>query len=220
MRIQGLSTRAQLLQAAFTEFREQGYRRARLSRILAAAGVTKGALYHHFPDKWALALAVIDQTLAAHIEATWIAPWSLGRDPVAALVVAVRQHFAVLGNETDGSGCPLRQLFADMVALDENFPEDLERALARPRNALIRCLAGARAAGTVRADVDCEAAALFILSSWRGCWDLARNLRSVKAAQACGEELLRYLESLASLPIPAPARTTLGHPMLPASGSL
>ncbi len=212
MATQGLSTRARLLQAAFAEFQEQGYRQARLSRILAATGVTKGALYHHFSDKWALALAVIDQTLAASIDTTWIAPWSLGPHAVGGLVSAVRHHFASLGEETMASGCPLRHLFTDMAAQDERFPDDLERLLARPRSALVGCLAAARTSGIVRADLDCEAAALFILSAWRGCWGLARDGRSVKAAQSCGEELLRYLESLAALPIAETHEARLDHP--------
>lgn len=220
MRTQGLPTRTRLLHAAYTEFREQGYRRARLSRILAAAGVTKGALYHHFPDKWALAIAVIDQTLAAHIETTWIAPWSLGPDPLGGLVAAVRQHFAAPGWDARALSCPLRPLFADMATLDTGFPEAIERALARPRSALAGCLTAARAAGIVRADLDCEAAALFILSAWRGCWGLARNLHSVKAARSCGEELLRYLESLASLPARMTPRPVPGHLAPPLAGSL
>ncbi len=220
MRIQGLPTRARLLHAAFTEFQEQGYRRARLHRILAGAGVTKGALYHHFPDKWALALAVIDQTLAAHIETTWIAPWSGGRDPLGDLVAAVRQHFAAPGWDAKSLSCPLRTLFGDMATLDASFPEAIERVLARPRSALMSRLTTARAAGIVRADLDCEAAALFILSAWRGCWGLARNLHSVKAAQSCGEELLRYVESLASLPTHLSPRTISSHPTPPLSDGL
>ncbi len=220
MRTQGLPTRARLLHAAYTEFQEQGYRQARLSRILAGAGVTKGALYHHFPDKWALAIAVIDQTLAAHIETTWIAPWSLSQDPLGELVATVRQHFAAPGWDARALSCPLRLLFADMATLDKGFPEAIERALARPRSALVSRLMGGRAAGIVRADLDCEAAALFILSAWRGCWGLARTLHSVKAAQSCGEELLRYVASLASLPTPLSPRTVPSHSTPPLSGGL
>jgi TetR/AcrR family transcriptional regulator len=40
-----------LLEAAFRVFGEQGYRATRLEEVAAAAGVTKGAIYHYFGSK-------------------------------------------------------------------------------------------------------------------------------------------------------------------------
>ena len=53
-------TRVRLLQAAFEEMYRSGYRSADLDAILAAAGVTKGALYYHFDNKESLGYAVVD----------------------------------------------------------------------------------------------------------------------------------------------------------------
>jgi AcrR family transcriptional regulator len=53
------ATRALLLSAAAEAFDEAGYLGASLNEIAAAAAVTKGALYFHFPHKRALAEAVI-----------------------------------------------------------------------------------------------------------------------------------------------------------------
>ena len=47
-------TRAKLLEAGFQEVYEHGFRSASIDSILARAGVTKGALYHHFSSKQAL----------------------------------------------------------------------------------------------------------------------------------------------------------------------
>jgi AcrR family transcriptional regulator len=52
-------TRDKLLKAAFEEIYRRGFQAASLDTILAKAGVTKGALYHHFPDKGALGYAVV-----------------------------------------------------------------------------------------------------------------------------------------------------------------
>ncbi|MFJ5680521.1 ScbR family autoregulator-binding transcription factor [Streptomyces sp. NPDC093097] len=54
-------TRRAVLEAAAAVFGEFGYERAALTDILKRAGVTKGALYFHFPSKEALALAVINE---------------------------------------------------------------------------------------------------------------------------------------------------------------
>ena len=60
-----------LLQAAFGEMQRDGYRNADLERILRQAGVTKGALYHHFDNKRALGYAVIDEILQSRILERW-----------------------------------------------------------------------------------------------------------------------------------------------------
>lgn len=59
-------TRRRLLLAAAGLFDEAGYRGASLSDILAAAGLTKGALYFHFRSKYALAEALLTE-----VERSW-----------------------------------------------------------------------------------------------------------------------------------------------------
>ena len=52
-------TRAALLQAARALFVAKGYADTSTPEIVAAAGITRGALYHHFDDKRALFRAVV-----------------------------------------------------------------------------------------------------------------------------------------------------------------
>lgn len=54
-------TRRALVTAARRLFAEQGYANTGTSDIVAAAGVTRGALYHHFADKQALFAAVVEE---------------------------------------------------------------------------------------------------------------------------------------------------------------
>jgi len=54
-----------LLQAAFEEIYKSGFRGTDLETILRAAGVTKGAMYHHFASKEALGYAVVDEIIAS-----------------------------------------------------------------------------------------------------------------------------------------------------------
>jgi AcrR family transcriptional regulator len=62
-------TRQNLLKAALVVFSRRGYNATRLEDIADEAGVTRGALYHHFGDKESLFLAVFDAVEQARVEA-------------------------------------------------------------------------------------------------------------------------------------------------------
>src|ERR1700752_2511254 len=57
---QGRATREQLIEVATGLFAERGYEETSIEAVLAAAGVSRGALYHHFAGKDALFGAVVE----------------------------------------------------------------------------------------------------------------------------------------------------------------
>lgn len=61
-------TRARLLRAARKAFAEKGFAEASMDELTAAAGLTRGALYHNFGDKKGLLRAVIEQLDAEMVE--------------------------------------------------------------------------------------------------------------------------------------------------------
>ncbi|HEY1821456.1 MAG TPA: TetR/AcrR family transcriptional regulator [Trebonia sp.] len=56
---QGRATRGQLIEVATRLFAENGYEGTSIEAVLTAAGVSRGALYHHFVGKEALFEAVV-----------------------------------------------------------------------------------------------------------------------------------------------------------------
>lgn len=64
-RADALRNRQLLLETASGLFREQGAAHVTMSAIAEAAGVGKGTLYRHFPDKGALILALLNADMQA-----------------------------------------------------------------------------------------------------------------------------------------------------------
>lgn len=86
-------TTARLLVAARELFGSDGYAATSLTAVVQAAGVTKGALYHHFAGKRELFAAVYEaeQEQLARTVAT---AYGDGGDPVAGFAAGCRAFFA------------------------------------------------------------------------------------------------------------------------------
>ena len=80
----GKTTRDRLIASAAELFGERGYEGTSIGAVLEAAGVARGALYHHFPSKEALFDAVLDRVVA-EIAATAAKAARGGTDPVEML---------------------------------------------------------------------------------------------------------------------------------------
>ena len=62
------ATRTALIDAGFALFSEHGYSNATAAQIVAAAGVTRGALYHHFPDGKAGLFQAVFETIEQDLD--------------------------------------------------------------------------------------------------------------------------------------------------------
>ncbi|MBI5130487.1 MAG: TetR/AcrR family transcriptional regulator [Rhodopseudomonas palustris] len=88
------TTRAGLIAAGRNAFIAQGYAGTGTPDLVEAAGLTRGALYHHFDDKQGLFRAVVEAesaAVAAEIEA---AP--LDGSPIAALIAGGEAYLAAM----------------------------------------------------------------------------------------------------------------------------
>lgn len=59
-----VATRERILDAALEVFARKGYHRAIVDDIVRASRTSKGAVYHHFPNKEAIVLALVDDFAA------------------------------------------------------------------------------------------------------------------------------------------------------------
>ncbi len=79
-RARGQATRERLIAAARELFGERGYEATPVEAVLAASGVARGALYHHFTSKAELFDAVADEVFAEIAERTMRAADAGGED--------------------------------------------------------------------------------------------------------------------------------------------
>jgi AcrR family transcriptional regulator len=79
------ATRAALIEAARELFAGRGYTAVATEEIVRAAGVTRGALYHHFADKRELFEAVYEDVERSLVEQIAAAAIASAADPLQAL---------------------------------------------------------------------------------------------------------------------------------------
>ena len=189
-------TRDKIVDAAYEEIHRHGFQAASLANILAKTGLTKGALYHHFPTKSDLGLAVIEEVVREGFEVRIFAPLRNADDPVETLCEVIRHKAATATLDTVKLGCALNNLMQEMSPLDIDFKRRLNAILSTWQETVAEALQRAQKQGRVRRDVDCRAAALFIVSAFEGCIGVAKNLQSVKEFRLCLAQLEGYVYGL------------------------
>jgi AcrR family transcriptional regulator len=189
-------TRQQILDAAFCEIHRSGFQAASIANILANTGLTKGALYHHFPTKQALGLAVVDEVIKVRLEALIFRRLRESERPVDTLLEIIATIHERVPADFVKLGCPLNNLMQEMSPLDEAFKERLNQSLSVWHGTVEEALRRGQEQGTIRAEVDHRAAALFIVSAWEGCIGIAKNLQSPDAFALCMKQLHGYVQGL------------------------
>ena len=187
-------TRERLLQAAFREIHKSGYRGTDLKTLLEQAGVTKGAMYHHFASKEALGYAVVDDVIALITREKWLRPLQQTANPVDALIGIVQS--TSLRAEDVRCGCPLNNLSQEMAPLDEGFRRRTAKVFADWHGGIVAALQRGKQRGLVRAQVDPFETANFLIALYEGYLSLAKNAQDVYVLQSGQRSMIHYLESL------------------------
>ena len=191
-------TRTRLVLAALQLFWAKGYGSTSIADVLQAAKVNSGSLYHFFPGKQDLLLAVLD-LYRAGIRTMLLEPaWRGVHDPIErvfALLARYRQSLA----DTDCSyGCPIGSLALELHEPDLPVRERLAANFSAWIEAIHECLqdAGAR----LPPDLDRRELAAFVLTTMEGGVMQARTFRSLESFDAAVRQLRAYFEQLLRRP--------------------
>jgi len=189
------ATRQALIEAAFLEIYRAGFQAASLENILAKAGVTKGALYHHFRSKMELGYAVVDELIRPRVLARWVDSLRKAADPIDGLVAGMIEDAPHPAYDPI-LGCPLNNLAQEMSPLDEGFRTRLAGIFREWRDGIANVLRRGQEIGRVRTDIDPYENANFIVAAVEGALSLAKNAQDDNLLASCKQGLRTYLESL------------------------
>lgn len=190
---QPLVTRHLILSAAGAEFARHGYSGAGLGAIVSRAGLTKGALFHHFPDKQSLALAWIAGDLSDAIRALWITPLD-GLDSLNALQTFSRTRCLELqpGDATSS----LVSLAAETAAAEPLLGEAFQEVFSLWQDAFAALLERGKAAAWIHHSIQPAVEAAILVSSFSGLSVTTKGNPDESFRRLCATGLEGYLETL------------------------
>ncbi|GAA1033576.1 TetR/AcrR family transcriptional regulator [Virgisporangium ochraceum] len=183
----GNPTRERIMRTAERLMTEQGYSATSVDQVIAGAGSSKGAFFHHFASKTDLAAHVVDRYVAAdlaHLDAGLAATADIA-DPAARLVAFLRFYEdGADGLMAEQSGC----LYAADLAEREFTGSEVNRGVAAAarvrRDALVDLLRPALAGRRSAAGIDLDALADHLYTTFEGGFILCRTLESPAAMRA------------------------------------
>ena len=169
--------RTRIVMAAMEQFWAKGYNSTSIADILSRTQLNAGSLYHVFPGKQDVLIAVLE-AYRDGIEENLLAPaWEGVDDPIERIfALLARYRWMIL--ETDCAyGCPIGSLALELHEADPVVRELLAVNFANWAGAIERCL---EAVGDrLPADLDRRALGEFVLTVMEGGVMQARTHRDV-----------------------------------------
>jgi TetR/AcrR family transcriptional repressor of nem operon len=185
-----LATRDRLVMTAMQLFWEKGYGSTSVADVLHAAKVNSGSLYHFFPGKQDLLLAVLE-AYRSGIDAMLLAPaWKGVADPIEKIFALLARYRQSVVQTDCVYGCPIGSL-----ALEIHEPDPpVRKALADNFNAWVdaveQCLL--KAGQRLPKRLDRRELAEFVLTTMEGGVMQARTHRDVAYFDRAVRQLRTY----------------------------
>jgi AcrR family transcriptional regulator len=180
--------RQRILDVAELAFQERGYHATSLGDLMHAAGVTGGALHHHFATKKSLGMAVIAERVAAAIEETWLR--RIEEAPSAREGVA--QVFAAVAEELERQGfvrgCPLNNLAHELSLADDDFRMVLAGIFEAWRTAIADRMRRDLETGAEKG-ADPDRFAALTVAAYSGAMSMAKTEQDAEMLRVCAEAL-------------------------------
>lgn len=186
-------TRRRLIDAAIRVIREKGFVATTVDDLCIAAGVSKGAFFHHFPDKQALALAAAEEfsaRAAGIFDVPSVREPASARDRVFAYL-AFRK--SLLTGDVVEATCLFGTMVQEVYDTHPAIRDACALAIGSHAGGLVADLASAKAACAPTADWTPESLALHTQAVIQGAFILAKTAGDLAVAVDSVTHLERYL---------------------------
>ncbi len=189
-------TRELLLIAAFSEIHAQGFRAASLGNILKNTGLTKGALYHHFPNKQALGYAVFDEIIVPESQEKWQRLQNPDNDPIDVLLAIGQELLEEANFHSIQLGCPICNLIQEMSGVDQGFQQRFAEFQTEWRKQLTNAIRRGIENNTIIAEANPESIASFLIAVHDGAASVGKATHDMQEYENCVNEMSRYVNNL------------------------
>ncbi|HEY3648145.1 MAG TPA: TetR/AcrR family transcriptional regulator [Streptosporangiaceae bacterium] len=207
----GSATRQRILDTAERLVIDNGFAATSVDQVIAESGTSKGAFFHHFDSKTALARALVDRYAAAdigHLERA-VAQVEAATDDPAARVIAFLRVFEDGADELMAaqSSCLYVSVLTERQLASSGTWDQITRAVLAWRAELARLLDDALAARPDAIPVDTSALADHVFVTFEGAFVLARSMNDAGHMRAQLRVLRQLLKALLA---PRPTGTGQG----------
>ena len=193
--------RAALLDAATRLVREQGFAATSVDDLCRAAGVTKGAFFHHFASKDALGVAAANNwaetTSALFADAAYHAP----ADPLARVFAYLDFRRDIVSDEIAEFTCLVGTMVQEVHESSPAIREACEASIFGHSQTLVPDLAAAFAMHGVNA-VEPLSMALHFQAALQGGFILSKASGDPAHTRESVAHLKRYVAMLCGVPVP------------------
>jgi TetR/AcrR family transcriptional repressor of nem operon len=194
--------RTKLLDAAMAVIRTQGYAATSVDELCRAAGVTKGAFFHHFRTKEELGVAAAAHFGAMAAALFGTAPYQALQDPAERVLGYLDFRTGLLAGELPDFTCLLGTMVQEAYSSHPAIREACERQLTGHAATMAGDIAGALAATGRSHDFTPESLALHIQAVLQGAFVLAKATGGAEVAVDSLGHLRRYLTWLFETDMP------------------
>ena len=190
------SAREKILEAALSLIRAKGYAATSVDELCAAAGVTKGAFFHHFKSKEDLAVAAAQYWSQSTGELFAAAPYHQHADPLERVLAYLDFRKAILTGSPPEFTCLAGTMLQETYDSSPAIRAACDASISGHAAKIEADIAEAMVKYRIEADWTAESLALHTQAVLQGAFILAKAKGGPEVAASSIDHLRRYVEVL------------------------